>query len=287
MPARSPPRLSGIGAIVGLAAASGCAGSYTLLQPAQTLAPGELQVVAGATIPLAGAAAREALQAGGAAVDGLAAAANDEEPATDELARESFEAALAAALFQPAVQPELMLRVGLVEHVDAGLRWGGPLLKLDGKWQFHDDAIFDLALDGSYAYHLSPAPSFLGFVPEVLEYVKLGDYSQHDFELALIGSLGMGEVGAIYGGLRGYVSPVSIDEDLGTVEALVDAPQTTLSDVILGVGGTIGVKVGWRYAYLLLEANVLYLHFQPTILGEVRDLSGPVLAPAIALAIEP
>lgn len=270
-----------------LAAISGCAGSYTLLQPAETLAPGEWQVAAGATIPLAGAAAREALQAGGAAVDELAAKVEGEEPPGDALARESFEAALAAALFQPSVQPELMVRYGLVEHVDAGLRWGGHLLKADGKWQFLDAGLVDLAVDGSYAYHLSPASSFLGFVPEVLEYVELGDYSQHDFELALIGSFDLGELGAVYGGLRGYVSPLSLDEDLGKVEELADAPKTSLSATIVGGGATIGFKVGWKYAYLLLEANVMYLHFQPTILGEERDLSGPVLAPAIALAIEP
>ncbi len=265
----------------------GCATSLTTMQTARTLDPGQVQVAASASLPVATSLVGEVVDTGAAVADRLSDAARRGEPITVEEERQAFETALALTLFQPGAYTELMARYGVVEDVDVGLRWGGFLLKADGKWRFHRERELQLAVQGGYTLHLSPAPSYASAAVELLEFVGLGDYSRHDLDVAVLASYELGEeseYGGLFAGAKYLVGFLSLDPRIRDVEVIAGAPTTELDPTLQMAGGVFGLNVGYRWVFLHLELAVLRVFFSPVILGDERDLSGFVVSPAAGLS---
>ena len=75
-----------------------------------------------------------------------------------------------------------MVRYGLADKFDAGLRWTTTGIHADGKYQFLDHASgWDGAISLGVSHHF-----FDGFVFDVLEFLKIEDFSRNDIEIPLI-----------------------------------------------------------------------------------------------------
>lgn len=262
-----------------------CSTSVTSLQTGRALEPGQVQITAAASLPVSTSAISGALDSVDALEGELEDAATSDDTAIDaETQRQLNESALALLLFQPSPVMEINGRVGVVPMLDVGLRYSARQVKGDLKYQIWDSPDGHAAgISLGYSYHLSIAPSFLESAFDLLEYVKLNDYSRHDLDLNLIWSKDWGEWLSLYGGLRYLISFISLDADLEKVQSELGLERTSLSNRLHMVGVTGGAMLGYKYLFLHLELSVLNAEYAPTILGEQVDLGGVVVSPAIGL----
>ncbi|MDH5493987.1 MAG: hypothetical protein OEY14_18700, partial [Myxococcales bacterium] len=180
----------------------GCVTSATTLQPARTLAPGDVRLVAGMGLPVSTRFFGEAADLIELSTDGLADAAATGRDVTVEEQREAIESVTAILLLQPSPVFELSGRLGLIEHLDIGLRWAGPVFELGAKYQFVDSPRFDLAGSLAYGYHTGIGASLLSSAFGLFESLKLVEYSRHDLNLGLLASGSREAIFMPYGALR-------------------------------------------------------------------------------------
>jgi hypothetical protein len=282
---RLPLRRAALLAVL-LGLAPACTTSLSSHQTARTLAPGHVQVTGAVTVPVATAAVAGAIDLGDSAVDSIETANDEGEALSDADQRDAIRSGLAIALFQPAAVPEAALRIGVIDRLDVGLHANAQLLKPDVKYMFWDNQEgMAAAVSLGYAYHLGIGSSFLAPLFDILEYVKLGDYSRHDLDLGLHLSRDVDEWLKLYVAARYLVSFVSLDADLKRVQDATDVDVIRISDVIHHYGGTGGVMVGYKYVYLHAELSVFGVQFAPNVLGEPVQLGGVVVAPSLGLTL--
>ncbi len=157
---------------------------------------------------------------------------------------QAIETGLALLLFTPGLTTELAMRMGVSEDFDVGVKWAGPSLGVDCKYQIlHQEPHgMDLAATVGYGYHLGHGASAAGVIDPILDFIRLGDFSQHDFN---------------------------------------GAPHPSLSNTMHTVMGPGGLMVGDKYVYLMAELTVAKVFFEPTVLGQRRDFGGYVVAPPL------
>lgn len=262
-----------------------CTTSLTQLQTARTMRPGQVQLTAGASVPISSAAVGETIDAAELTAERLADAQARDAPITEQEQLQALETSLALLLFTPGVTTEFAGRVGVVDGFDLGFKWAGPLLQADGKYQVLQQEAHgvDLALSASYGYHLGYGASIASSLYPVLDFVRLGDYAQHDLGVGFILS---GEWDNVFGAyLAGKYTAglVSLDADFERVEVASGLPRTELSNTIHTIGGTVGVMVGYKYVYAVAELTVAGVFFEPEVLGARRDLGGVIVAPTLGL----
>lgn len=261
-----------------------CTTSLTTMRPTRALDSGEVQVTGGLIVPVATSAIDAVINLGEEAVDQALAAQDAGEPLTPEQERELTTSALALVLFQPAVVPEVAARVGIGFDVDLGLRYSGQLVKGEAHWQFweSEDGVLVSATLG-FAHHLGPGTSVLQVAFDVLDFVKLVDYSRQDIDLRLSVGKDWGEWLSVYGAARYLVSFLDFGARLDDVESLTDQDIIDAGGAVHHVGVTGGLMVGYKYVFVNLELNVAQVFFEPSILGETQDLSGLIFAPGVGL----
>lgn len=264
---------------------SACTTSMTSLQTARTMRPGQVQLTAGASVPISSAAVGETIDAAGLAADRLADAEGRDAPISEAEQRQALETSLALLLFTPGVTTELAGRVGVVDGLDLGLKWAGPLLQADAKYQLlrQGEHGVDLAVQGSYGYHLGYGASIASSVYPLLDFVRLGDYAQHDLGVGVLLSGEWDDVFGAYLAARYVAAFTSVDADIERVEVASGLPRSELSSTIHHVGGTAGIMLGYKYVYAVAELTVAGVVFDPVILGERRDLGGVIVTPALGL----
>lgn len=261
-----------------------CTTSLSSHQTARTLDPGDFQVTAAVTIPVATSAVAGAIDLGDKSVDSIQTASEEGDTLTDEEQRDAIRSGLAIALFQPAAVPEAAVRYGLVDNLDIGLHANRQLLKPDVKYMFwEDDNGTAAAASLGYGYHLGISSSVLAPLFDILDYVKLGDYSRHDLDLGLHLSRDVDEWLKAYVSARYLVSFVSLDADIERVQEATAVDAVRVDDTIHHIGGTGGVMIGYKYVFLHAELSVFHVSFDPRVLGEEVNLGGFIFAPSLGL----
>ncbi|QDE90791.1 hypothetical protein BHS06_18490 [Myxococcus xanthus] len=282
-----------------LALTPGCASTLSTQQTARTLAPGQVQVTGGmgAFVPV-GALVRvvdAGIEQGEAARD---AVVNDR-PYTlsEEDQQELLTAGVALMVAPPGVNPELMVRVGVVDRLDVGLRYSGISLRGDLKFQLAHggDEVgrylelgqrsFDMALGVGVSKHFFSSPAL-----DVLEVVEMNDFSRYDVEVPLYLSADWGDVFKLYAAPKYIYSRTRLDARLvdysqqGKPVSGFDArlPATVGSHF---VGSTLGIAVGYRYVHLFAEVTGGYFRSRPQLFGMERNLGGVTVMPSVGLAI--
>lgn len=267
---------------------AGCVSPVSQLQTARTLPPGETRLHAGASLPLSTRYAQELIDLVEVATDRLQDAENAGRPITEAEQRQAIESVAAILLLQPAVVPELGLRVGVFDHVDAGLQWAGPTFRLDGKWHAVDvPGQWHLALQAAYTYHTGIGASIAGSVFDLFESLRLVDYSRSDLELALLASTeDKGQNLSFYGGLRYFLGMPRIESALADgLETETGMPLVSTDTNIHEIGATGGIRLGTDRVSLMAELSVLWMVFEPEIFGEKSDLGGLVIAPGVGASV--
>jgi hypothetical protein len=267
---------------------AGCVSPASQMQTARALRPGDKRVHVGASVPFSTRFAQELVDAVELATDQLRDARNEDRALTEEEQRQAIESAAAIMLLQPAVVPELGLRVGVFDHVDVGLQWAGPTFRLDGKWHAVDvPGKGHAALQAAYTYHTGIGASIAGSVFDLFDSLRLVEYSRSDLELALLASTeDQGRTVSFYGGLRYFLGMPRMESALvDELETETGMPLVSVRSNIHEIGATAGIRVGTHRVALMAELTVLWMAFAPEILGEERDLGGMVIAPGVGASV--
>lgn len=268
----------------------GCATSMTHMTTPRALEPGDWQVSGAWTGHANSVAATKSIQSGVDLWDHYAGEEDPGELSEDEL-RTLLDTGLAWALFRPGTSYELMGRVGLTdrlaEGLELGLRTNFSELKGDLKLQVWQsaDARFAAALHGGYGYHFDVTSGFV-------EWLALTSFSRHDLDLAGTWGFQAGDIFRLWCGPRAIRSWVRTEPKLdGLLEdhlpATIDdyrPPDVLGHEAIAYYGGTGGVMVGYRWVFLVVELDLFWMSFHPTILDQERNMSGLVLAPNLGIA---
>lgn len=271
------------------AGSAGCVTSVTQLQSARTLAPKEVRLEAGSSVPISTRYFSEIIDTLDLIAERLRDAERRDEPVTEEEQRQAIEGVAAVLLLQPSFVPEAALRVGVVEHFDVGLRWAGPAFRLDGKWQFADEpGRGQLAATAAYTHHTGIGASIATGAFDLFESVDLVSFSRRDLELGVLANTDeRGRAISFYGGVRYILSMPRIESML--VDGLEAASGMPLIDTDVNlhhIGGTAGVRLGGGGLSLMAELTIMYVAFSPTILGQESDLGGLLISPGVGLALE-
>jgi hypothetical protein len=268
----------------------GCATSMSHMTTPEALEPGDWQLAGAWTGHANSVAATKSIQSG---VDLWDHYLGEEEPealSEDEL-RTLLDTGLAWALFHPGTGYEIMGRVGLsdklLEGLDFGLRTNFSELKGDLKLQLweSEEGRFAAAVHGGYGYHFSVAGDFV-------EWLSLTSFGRQDLDLAATWGWREGRVVRAWAGPRLMRSWISAEPKLdGSIEERLPEsldpyhPSELLGDeTIAYYGSTHGVMLGYRWVFLVLELDLFWMSFHPTILEEQRNLSGLVLAPNLGIS---
>ncbi len=268
---------------------SGCATSMTHMTPPHALEPGDWQVAGAWTGHANSVAATKSIQSGADLWDHYVGEEDPGELSEDDL-RTLLDTGLAWGLFHPGTSYELMGRVGLTDKLahglELGLRTNFSELKGDLKLQVWEsaDQRFAGALHGGYGYHLSVAGSFV-------EWLSLTNFSRHDLDLAATWGWREGEIVRMYAGPRMMRSWISAKPKLdGLLEDKIPeslsaySPSDYLGNESIGYyGGTNGIMLGYKWVWLVVELDLFWMSFHPTILDEERNLSGLVVAPNVGI----
>lgn len=265
--------------------ASACTTSMTYGTHPETLDPGEVQGAVMMQTDVSTGPVTQARQTANASKERI----ENDEPFTEEEFREALDTAVSWFLFKPTVATEASMRVGVVDGLDAGIRYNGATTKMDVKgrlWQSADEKHV-LSLTGGAGRQSSAGPS-------IVENITLREYSRWDADIALMYGAEPFEF------LRAYIGPRFVYSWM-TVEPKLDEkfrdlipeeyknydPGQFLQDENLAyIGGTAGVMLGYKWIWATLEATVMHMSFEPTIIDQKRDLSGWLIAPVAGLMIE-
>lgn len=268
-----------------LCLAAGCATAPTTLQTARTTEKGEFRFHAGASVPISTRFVAEVADL----VDGATARAEDARTAGRELTpeeeRDLMEASLGLILFTPAPTFELGARYGIVDDLDVGFEWAGPMLRGDAKVRLYEDpGSVDLGAMLGYTYHTSTAPSILEEVQDLFDFVFVIDYARHDLDLTLLANGDVGQTVTWYASLRYLAGIISADVAVGFDRSA--AAPFEIDTILHLVGGTGGLRVGTEKLEFMLELTVAYIHLEPEVNGDTLGLSGMLFMPAIGLSFE-
>lgn len=272
-----------------LLALVGCVSSVTQVQTARTLAPKETRFQIATSVPISTRYFQEIIDSIQLVADRLQDADSANRPVTEAEQRQAVETAAAVLLLQPALVPEISARIGVLDNLDVGLRWAGPTFRLDGKWQVVNlPGQWHAALHGAYVHHTGVGASIATSLYEIFDKLRLASYERKDIELGLLASTEEQDRPlSVYGGLRYFLAMPRIESALvDGLEAESGTPLIETDTNIHQLGATIGVRMGSRRVSLMAELTVLWMIFEPEILGQKTDLGGLVLAPGVGAALD-
>lgn len=279
-------------ALPALLLTSGCATSLATRQTARTLDPGHFSVDAavGAEVPLGTLA--QVTVAGEQQTQKLLAAVASRTPyaVTDQDKQDLIAAAVALLVNPPSVDWEGGVRAGVLPNLDAGLRYSVNALRGDLKYRFFQkvdgDQRTDVAIGLSVSKYLFSSPLF-----DALEFVNLGDFSRWDIEVPVYISHEWGDVVRLYGCAKYIYSRTEVDENLVSTSeqaSFLTGLDFQLSDTVHThfLGATAGLKVGYRWVYVVGELTAGYALGSVRVLGADRPLSGLILFPALGVEVQ-
>lgn len=287
----SPSKRAGLALclLVCLTYLSGCATSMTSMTDARAYDVGEVQAVV-------------AYQASvhGNIVGGLTNAAtsaeeefnrDSDEPISEESFRNWLDTAIIFALFRPGTGPELMIRTGVtddvLEGIDVGFKTDLNILKFDGKLQFwqSEDEAHAASVSLGYAHHLNVGN-------KILSYLTLTDFSRSDLDLKMMYGFRLSEFVKVNVAPHLIISRIKPEskipdwllERLPDEVKQLDPGQFFETEWMQYYGANFNIMLGYKYAFVALDAGMFYLNFNPTVVNEERNYGGGALSIAAGIS---
>jgi hypothetical protein len=283
--------------LLALALVTGCASNLSTLQTAKPLARGQFQVSlgAGAFIP-----AGQIVDVVDIAIDEGKRLRdqvenNEKVSLTQEQQQEILSAGVALAVAPPGLVHEFMLRAGLADDWDVGLRYSGISWRLDTKVRFlhagdgpevaeNQRKSFDMAIGLAGARHSFKSPAL-----DLLKIVQIDDFSRWDVEVPLYISTDVGDILRLYMAPKYVYSRTKLDERF--INFAEQGKDVTGFDVSLParvksefVGSTFGVSLGYKYVHVFAEITGGYNFCNPEVFGQRRNLGGVTIYPSVGIA---
>lgn len=269
-------------------AQSACSTTLSTLQPAEPMRPGHVQVTGAFDVVVPASRVSDAVDEG-ATLAAKYAADPSYKPTTEEQ-RRALAAGIGLGLSSPGVNPDIMVRLGIVEDLDVGLRYSGVAAHADAKYRFlatrtptreEEDGARgkvgggpDRGFQGSVSVGVSKS-LYSGFVFDTLDFLEVGDYSRWNVEIPVIFGSRLGDFGHVWFGPKYILSTYSVDASLQNVGAVSET-----SGMIHHVGGFGGIGVGYKFVFVFAELTIAKMFAEPEIFGQKTDLGGIVVAPA-------
>lgn len=279
--------LAGVAALL-----SGCATSLATRQTARTLDPGHFSLdgAVGAEVPLGTIAA--VTVAGEQQTQKLLAAVASQTPyaVSDQDKQDLISASVALLLNPPSVDWEGGVRAGVLPNLDMGVRYSVNAFRGDLKYRFYQrvdgDQRTDVAAGLGVSKYLFANPIF-----DALEFVNLGDFSRWDIEVPFYASHEWGEYVRVYGAAKYVYSRTEVDENLVSTAqqaSFLTGLDLQISDTVHThfIGATAGLKVGYRWVFVVAEITGGYALGSVRVLGADRSLSGVILFPALGVEVQ-
>ena len=259
-------------AIVLLVLSSGCATALSTTQPAETLHAGEIHVGVSTDVSIP---ASRIVDAVDAADDVGRKYVNDPDYVpTEAEKRQLFDAAVGLAVAGIGPLTDFHARYGILDWLDAGVRYTGVGLHLETKLQFLGDRDgWQGSFTAGYVHHL-----FKGLVFDVLDFVAVDDFARSDVQLGALFGTRLGGFGHFWVGPKYVFGHVSLDTTLQNVDETL-----SVSENLHYLGAVTGLAVGYKAVFVFAELTAMNLWASPTILGQETDIGGLVLMPSFGL----
>ncbi len=290
-PLRAAARVTMFAAVLcSLAIANGgCSTTLSTLQPAEPMRPGHVQANAALDVNIPASRIVDAVDVATTIGDRYASDSNYKPSAEEQ--RQALGAAVGLGLSSPGPNPDIMLRMGVVNNLDVGLRWSALNVHGDAKYRFlatkepstdpevqkQNQGIGngeDRGFQGSISVGISKA-LYNGFVFDALDYLHLNDYSRWNIEVPVIFGSRLGDFGHAWFGPKYVFSHYSVDASLQNVGVV---PET--SGTIHHLGAFGGVGLGYKVIFVFLELTIAKMFAEPEIFGQKTDLGGIIVVPA-------
>jgi hypothetical protein len=285
-------RLGCVAAVLVTLASAGCSTTLSTLQPAEPMRPGHVQANAAVDVNVPASRIVDAIDV--VADLGKRYVSDPGYRPSDEEQRQALAAGVGLAVSAPGVSPDVMLRVGVLKHLDVGVRWSGVAAHADAKYRFFatkdasaaDEQAVDRVGDGpdrgfQGAVSLGVSKDiYSGFAFEALEYLKVVHYSRWNIELPVIFGARLGRFGHYWFGPKYVLSTYSIGASLKNIGIVPSA-----SGAIHHLGAFGGVGVGYKVVFVFFELTIMEMFAEPEIFGRRTDLGGIVAAPAGGLML--
>lgn len=261
--------------MIGVLLAAGCAMTLGELRPARPLRGGEVQAVYGQDLVLPTATVRQSIELG----QQLAEVARDDAAGLSAEQKQDLTRGVAAlALGSPGMGSWVEAGVGLGYGWDVGARVGSGsagLVVRKGLWRHPWSASVSAraGVNGG-DLRLSALSTFNGLV-------EVGELRRADLGASAQLGLDLGEVGMLWGGAKGTVSPYTLTLDPSRVD--LDPVQT--QGRLSWVGPYAGAALGWRYVWLAAELSVLRAGGGFELYGEAVPMQGWVVLPSWGVVV--
>lgn len=254
--------------LVALLSLCGCSTALSTHQPAHTLQPGQMHLGAAMNVTIPTSRMLDAISTG---YDVSRSVTREGRTPNEAEQRQLFEAGAGLALQAPGVQNDFQFRYGLVKNFDAGLRYSGTGLHIDGKYQFmHTASGWDGALSVGLSRQL-----FSGLVFDLLDAVDVKDFSRTNLEVPLLFGRKFGEVGFFWAGPKYIGSHYSLDAKLQQAGVVNQS-----SGLFHYVGAVGGISVGYKYVWAYAELTMMQAFAEADILGSSVNIGGFIVAPS-------
>lgn len=286
-------------AVLGAAlSTTACGTTLSTLQPAEPMRPGHVQAQGAFDVNIPASRIYDAVDTTATLTDRYASDPSYKPTTEDQ--QKALAAAAGLGLSSPGVNPDLMLRMGIVKNLDAGIRWSGLAAHLDAKYRFlrtreappDDDpnrqtssasnignGPDDPGFQGAISVGVSKA-LYSGFVFDALEFLHIDDYSRWNLEVPVIFGSRLGDFGHVWFGPKYVYSHYSLDASLKNTGVVQET-----SGSIHHLGGFAGIGVGYKVVFLFLEMTVMDMIAKPEIFGQKTDLGGLVIVPSFGLML--
>ena len=274
-------------------ASTACSSTLSTLQPAEPMRPGHVQAQAALDVNVPASRIVDAVDVVATMGDRYASDPSYR-PSPDEQ-RQALAAGVGLGLSSPGVNPDFMLRMGVVKNLDVGLRWSGLAAHADGKYRFlatkepteeeekaEEGKIGngpDRGFQGAVSIGVSKA-LYNGFVFDALDFLEVGDYSRWNIEVPVIFGSRLGDFGHAWFGPKYVFSTYSVDASLKNIGVVPESSGT-----IHHLGAFGGIGVGYKVVFVFAELTIMKMFAEPEIFGQKTDLGGIVVVPAGGLML--
>ncbi|MCY1077973.1 hypothetical protein [Archangium lansingense] len=289
--------------LLALLTVTGCASTLSTMQTAKPLARGQFQVSGGTGLFTPVGQLATLIDQGIDQGKEINEAIKSGQPyhLSEDEAQRLLGVGMALAVAPPGPANELMIRTGLLESntLDLGVRLSTTSMRFDGKVRLAhggdpDDSplpdykrkSYDLAIGLGYSRHVFKSP-----VLDVLEIVKVDEFSRWDLEVPVYLSMDLGDIFKLYAAPKYIYSHTSLDSRL--VDVSQSGQNVTGFDVSLPAevsshfyGASVGFALGYKYVHLYAELTGGYTDCRPVVFGQQRDLGGVTLYPSVGIAIK-
>jgi hypothetical protein len=254
-----------------------CAVNLNEARPARVLRGGEMEVsnINAVVVPF-----RVINDVIPPARNAIKALRSDEEPTEEERAareQEALEAAAAIAIQGPGYGNHLAFGMGLGYRYDLSARMGNGIYGLSLRRGF-DLGNWDASVGTRALYS---AGTWIPYLDTVSDVVKVTDMTRFDGQLFAQLGREWGEWGRLWFGAKGIYAHYDVELDTSRLqleEAMLE--RLEFGGHMFYAGGFVGLALGFRYVFFVMELTGLYTVADVTIFDETRNMSGPVLVPS-------